>query len=129
MTEKIDYIKYKLQRADDAVRSAEVLLAEGLWLDTLSKIYYAAFYGVSALLINLKLNPKTHSGTKGLFHKEFIFTGIIDIKFGSLYDTLLAKRFEADYENFALIDENEVPKYLEEVKRFLEKAKEILENK
>ena len=129
MTEKIDYIKYKLQRADDAIRSAEVLLKENLWLDTLSKIYYAAFYGVSALLIDMKLNPKTHGGAKALFHKEFVSTGLIDLKFGKLYDMLLAKRFEADYENFAMIDENEVPEYLQEVKKFLGTAKEILGNK
>ncbi len=126
MTEMDDYIVYKVKRADDSIHAAEVLLKEGLWLDTLSKIYYAEFYGVSALLINLKLNPKTHGGAKGLFHKEFIFTGIIDMKFGKLYDILLAKRFEADYENFALIDEEEVPVYLESVKMFLMKAKEIL---
>lgn len=111
MTVKGDYIKYKLKRADDAIKAAEVLMKEGFWLDSLSKIYYAAFYAVNALLINMELNLKTHIGTKSLFHKEFILKGIIDKKFGFLYDTLLAKRFEADYENFALIDENSVPEF------------------
>ncbi len=129
MTVKADYIDYKLKRADDAVRAAEVLLKEGLWLDCLSKIYYAAFYAVNALLINMELNPKTHSGTKSLFHKEFILKETIDKKFGFLYDTLLAKRFEADYENFALIDEKEVPEYLQRVKEFIIKTKEILSRK
>ncbi len=64
-----------------------------------------------------------------MFHKEFVSTGLIDLKFGKLYDMLLAKRFEADYENFAMIDENEVPEYLQEVKKFLGTAKEILGNK
>ncbi len=75
MTEKIDYIKYKLQRADDAIRSAEVLLKENLWLDTLSKIYYAAFYGVSALLIDMKLNPKTHGEQKLCFIRNLFLLG------------------------------------------------------
>jgi len=126
MTVKADYIKYKLQRADDSLRAANLLSNEELWLDCLSKTYYAAFYGVSALLMNMKLNPKTHGGAKGLFHKEFIYTGIIDKKFGALYDTLLAKRFEADYENFALIDESEVPGYLKSVEEFIARTKEIL---
>ncbi len=129
MTVKADYIDYKLKRADDAIKAAEVLLKEDLWLDCLSKIYYAAFYAVNALLINMELNPKTHSGTKSLFHKEFILKETIDKKFGFLYDTLLAKRFEADYENFALIDEKEIPEYLQRVKEFIIKTKEILSRK
>lgn len=80
-------------------------------------------------MINLELNPKTHNGTKSLFHKEFILKGIINKKFGFLYDHLPAKRFEADYENFALIDEKEVPEYLKSVKEFIIKAKEIVSPK
>ena len=128
MTEKKDYIDYKLLRATDALNAAAGMINQKLWLDALSKIYYAAFYIVSALLINMKLNPKTHGGAKSLFHKEFILTGIVDKEFGKLYDTLLAKRFEADYEDFAMIDEEDVPKYFESVKEFLIKAKLLLEN-
>ena len=126
MTVKQDYIDYKLSRAEDALKGASVLIKEKLWLDALSKIYYAAFYIVSALLINMQLNPKTHGGAKALFHKEFVLTGIIDKEFGRLYDTLLAKRFEADYEDFAIIDDDDVPKYLESVKVFFDKARIIL---
>lgn len=126
MTVKQDYIDYKLTRAEDALKGATALIREELWLDALSKIYYAAFYIVSALLINMKLNPKTHGGAKALFHKEFVLTGIIDKEFGKLYDILLAKRFEADYEDFAMIDDEEVPKYIESVNEFLIKAKTIL---
>ncbi len=126
MTVKQDYIDYKLARAEDALKGASVLIKEKLWLDALSKIYYAAFYIVSALLINMQLNPKTHGGAKALFHKEFVLTGIIDKEFGRLYDTLLAKRFEADYEDFAIIDDDDVPKYLESVKVFFDKARIIL---
>ncbi len=128
MTIKKDYIDYKLLRATDALTAAAGMINQKLWLDALSKIYYAAFYVVSALLINMKLNPKTHGGAKSLFHKEFILTGIVDKEFGRLYDTLLAKRFEADYEDFAIIDEEDVPKYFESVKEFLVKAKSLLEN-
>ena len=126
MTVKQDYIDYKLSRAEDALKGASVLIKEKLWVDALSKIYYAAFYIVSALLINMQLNPKTHGGAKALFHKEFVLTGIIDKEFGRLYDTLLAKRFEADYEDFAIIDDDDVPKYLESVKVFFDKARIIL---
>ncbi len=66
---------------------------------------------------------------KVYFIKRFILKGLIDKKFGFLYDHLLAKRFEADYENFALIDEKEVPEYLKSVKKFILKVKEIVSSK
>ena len=56
MTVKADYIDYKLKRSDDAIKAAEVLMKEYFWLDCLSKIYYATFYAVNALLINMELN-------------------------------------------------------------------------
>ena len=125
MTTKLDYINYKFLKAEESVKAAKILLENNLWGEALSRIYYAAFYGVSALLINLKLNPKTHGGAKSLFHKEFVMTGIIDKNFSELYDTLLAKRFEVDYEMFAIIDEEKVQLYLESVIKFIEKAKEL----
>ena len=36
---------------------------------------------------------------------------------------------KAGYENFALIDENEIPEYLKSVKEFIKKAKEIVSPK
>ena len=97
-----------------------------MWLDTLSKIYYAAFYGVSALLINMKLNPKTHGGAKALFHKEFISTGLIELKFGKLYDMLLAKRFEADYDDFAFIDGERMQPLLNETEEFISEIMKLI---
>ena len=127
MTSKVEYVNYKINKAQDAVKIAQMLYDNGFYQDALSKIYYAAFYAVSSLMRNLNLNPKTHLGAKALFHKEFVQTGIIDKKTGTLYDNLLAKRFEADYEYFALIDPEDIPKYIEEIKLFIEKAKEIIQ--
>ena len=126
MTTKADYIKYKLEKADVTLNAAKLLLENNFWGDAMSKIYYAAFYIVNALLNNIKLNPKTHLVAKSLFNKEFVLTGIVSKEMGELYSTLLAKRFEADYEDFAIIDDIKVKEYLREVRAFLEVAKELL---
>ena len=77
----------------------------------MSKIYYAAFYAASALLAAKRLKPKTHSGVRNLFTKEYILTGIMDKHFVEVYNLLLAKRFEVDYEEFAFIDAEKIPAY------------------
>jgi uncharacterized protein (UPF0332 family) len=129
MTTKADYIKYKLEKANNTLEAAELLLKNNFWADAMSKIYYAAFYTANALLNNITLYPKTHLGTKSLFNKEFIQTSIVDKEMGELYSTLLAKRFEADYEDFVMIDEEKVKEYLVKVHEFLVTSKSILENK
>ena len=126
MTTKADYINYKLQRAEDSLKAAELLLENNFWPDALSKTYHAAFYTVGALLTNLKLNPKTHVGAKSLFNKEFVMTGIVDEKLSRFYSNLMARWFDADYEVFTLIKEEEVVGYIDEVKKFIEIAKEII---
>jgi uncharacterized protein (UPF0332 family) len=129
MKSRIDYITYKLQKADESMRAATVLLNSQLYADALTKIYYAAFHAISALLIDKNLNPKTHSGVKSLFHKEFIFTGEIDKSYAELYDTLLAKRFEADYEAFAFINEENIPSQLQQTQALIELIKDKLQYK
>lgn len=129
MKSKNDYIAYKLKKADESLHAAKILLENHLYADALGKIYYAAFHAISALLIDKNLNPKTHTGVKSLFHKEFIFTGVIDKSYAELYDTLLAKRFEADYEAFAFINEDKIPSQLEQTQLLIDNIKEKLQYK
>ena len=85
----------------------------------MSRLYYAAFYAVNALLAINGFNPKTHSGTKSIFNKEFILTGKIENRFSDFYSFLMAKRFEADYDDFVFIDENKMQSLLAETEEFV----------
>lgn len=91
----------------------------GLNDTALSRMYYAAFYAINALLFKEGFIPKTHNGTKSLFNKEFIQTQKIDSKFSDFYSFLMAKRFEADYDDFAFINLSNLPAILSETERFV----------
>lgn len=126
MSTNEEYIQFKLAKANEALRAAVLLHENKFSADAVSKIYYAAFYAVSALLAAKKLKPKTHSGVRNLFTKEYILTGIFDKHFIEVYNVLLAKRFEVDYEEFAFIDEEKIPGYIEEVKKFIEDVERMI---
>ncbi|MEP7231322.1 MAG: HEPN domain-containing protein [Ginsengibacter sp.] len=106
MKDKPDYIQYKLQKAAQSIREARLLLENGMNDTAVSRLYYAAFYAINALLAENGFNAKTHSGTKTIFNKEFILTGKIESRFSDFYSFLMAKRFEADYDDFVFIDKN-----------------------
>ena len=82
-------------------------------------MYYAAFYAINALLSVNGFNPKTHSGTKTIFSKEFILTGKIESRYSDFYSFLMAKRFEADYDDFVFIDEKKIQLLLAETEEFV----------
>jgi uncharacterized protein (UPF0332 family) len=114
-----DYIKYRIQKAAQAIKEAKLLMENGLNDTAVSRLYYAAFYAINALLALHGLNPKTHSGTKSIFNKEFILTGKIESRFSDFYSFLMAKRFEADYEDFVFIDEIKIQSLLTETEEFV----------
>lgn len=62
-----------------------------------NRLYYAAFYAVSAVLIKRNMTFRKHSGVRGAFHLEYVATGLLDVKWGRLYDQLFEDRQESDY--------------------------------
>lgn len=123
-----DYVKYKLQKAAVSIKEAKLLYENGMNETAVSRLYYAAFYAANALLTNDGLNPKTHTGTKSLLNKEYFLTGKLDTSFSDLYTILMAKRHEADYENFAFIDEQQIPEWIKKTQNFIDQIGQLIDN-
>ena len=113
-----DFIQYRINRADESIKEAELLASRGYWNTVANRLYYTVFYLVNALLIKHKFHARSHSGIKSEFHKQFIKTGIFDKRYGKLYSELFDKRQEGDYQAFVNFDENEIAPLIEEVKVF-----------
>ncbi|MFC2126691.1 HEPN domain-containing protein [Bacteroidota bacterium] len=97
---KKDLIDYRIKRAYESVEEAKLLAKEGHWNSVANRLYYACFYVVNALIVKHNLTVHTHSGIKSEFHKRFIKSGIIEMKFGKHYSNMFDKRQEADYQAF-----------------------------
>jgi uncharacterized protein (UPF0332 family) len=52
---KDELIKYRLQRAESALEEAGVMADMQHWETCINRLYYACFYAVNALLLNLIL--------------------------------------------------------------------------
>lgn len=71
---KQDLVKYRLSRAWDTFDDAKILSSNGKWNSTINRLYYAAYYAVTALLIQNDIKTTTHNGTKLSFSEHFIKT-------------------------------------------------------
>ncbi|AEG16328.1 HEPN domain protein [Desulfofundulus kuznetsovii DSM 6115] len=74
----VDLANYRLQRAREHLKSAEILLNSGMYSDSLGRSYYAMFAAARALLALKQLDSKKHAGIISLFNQHFVKTGLVE---------------------------------------------------
>ena len=55
---KHDLIKYRLERARDTYEDSLILRERGKWNSAINRLYYSAFYAVSALFLDSDLTQQ-----------------------------------------------------------------------
>ena len=122
-----DLAQYRLQKANDHLKSAEILLNAGMYNDSLGRSYYAMFNAARALLALKELDSKKHSGVISLFNQHFVKTGIIDRMAGRDLNKARVRRESSDYADFYLVSKEDSFNQLEMAKRFIKTIKSALE--
>ncbi len=90
-------IAAEVERGNDSLESAEILLAAGKLADAVSRAYYGAFHYARALLLTSGEEPRTHGGVDRLIQRDFVREGRLDAATASLFARLQKFRAEADY--------------------------------
>ena len=117
--EKHALIKYRLGRANESIKAAQLMFDNNMLAPAMNRIYYSMFYAVHALLV---LNEKAfskHGQVKGYFNKEFIKTGIFPKEFGRLFNTVFEYRQKFDYVDLITPEEKLISDYILEAQNFI----------
>jgi uncharacterized protein (UPF0332 family) len=112
--------------AKERIKSAELLLKERLYRDSISRSYYALFEVIRALLATKGVITKTHSGLIKQFGQYYIKTKIIPKKYAARLSELAEERQLADYERLIEFSKVKAEKALKEAKEFVKLAKRII---
>lgn len=99
-------VEYRLERAFETLKEADYNAKGGFYNIAVNRLYYAAYYAVSALLIKNNFECSTHAGVKSLFSLHFVKTGIFSIEYAQILNSLFNNRQAGDYEDFVYCDEN-----------------------
>lgn len=91
------FVRHKLEKAEEALDEVSVLYDMQHYGTAASRLYYAAFYGASALLASHGHVTKTHSGIKTQLSKVFVSTEILTKAQGRLFRKLFDLRQLGDY--------------------------------
>jgi uncharacterized protein (UPF0332 family) len=111
-------ISYRMERSNESIRAAEIMLENGMLIISMNRVYYSMFYAVQALLVLHKVSFSKHGQVKGYFNRELIKTGILSVDMGKLYNKVFEYRQKFDYVDFASPDCDMVYEYIEKAKEF-----------
>jgi uncharacterized protein (UPF0332 family) len=117
--EREKVIRYWWSKSEESLASARREVDAGSNGFAVNRLYYAAFYGVSAALLERRLSFRKHSGVRAAFHRDFIKTGLLDVEWGKLYDQLFEDRQEGDYVAMISFDRDYVESQITRCGNFL----------
>ena len=116
----------ELDLADEELRAADALLADGLPRIAVGRMYFAVFHAVRAQLYAEGFEPRTHRGAQHLFNLHFVRTGRFEPTTSGLIARLQKFREEADYAPAFVIDDEGVREDLEAAREFVARIRDTL---
>ena len=119
-------VVYRLEKAENTFAEARDCASMKHWTLTANRLYYAAYYACSALLISKGYQAKTHEGTLGMIGRDFIKTGILPQEDGAFLARLQNMRHTGDYDDFLDWTEEDVEPYIPRVEDFLERITALI---
>ncbi len=123
---RTEVVRYWWSKSEDSLASARRELEAQAYDFAVNRLYYAAFYAVSAALLERQLSFKKHTGVRATFHRKFIKTGLLDVKWGKLYDQLFEDRQEGDYMALVEFDREYVEVQLTRCTQFLSELRPLI---
>ena len=121
-----EVVQYWWSKAEESLASAGRELESGALGFAINRVYYAAFYAVSAALLEKRASFKKHSGVRAAFHQGFIKTGLLDAEWGKFYDQLFEDRQEGDYIALITFDFEYVQDQLARCRKFLAELRPLI---
>jgi uncharacterized protein len=118
--QRADIVRYWWSKAEESLASAQREFVAGAYTFAVNRLYYAAFYGVCAALLERRQSFRKHSGVRTAFHREFIRARLLDVQWGKLYDRLFEDRQEGDYIALIAFEPEYVTSQIELCREFLD---------
>ena len=116
-----------LQKADDALASADLELNAGHTNFAVNRLYYACFCAVTGLLLRDGKQFTRYSAVKSEFVRSYIKPGNVDVKWNSFYQKLFEDRQQGDYIPATTFEERDVTTRLRQACEFVDLVRGLIE--
>jgi len=124
---RTNLIAYRIEQALSTSQEARILLENNLFRGAVNRMYYSMFYMLQALSLKHQFESSKHAQLIGWFNKNFIHTGLIEIKFSKIITRAYNLRTKGDYATVFVPEKEEILKMYEDMEEFIQRVKTILE--
>jgi uncharacterized protein (UPF0332 family) len=119
-------IHYRLNQAQETIGEVEKLISNDLLKVAVNRIYYGIFYCLNALSLKYGFKSSKHLQLIGWFNRNFIKSGLIDIRYGKILKDSFENRNEGDYIPFIDFEKSDVLMMFDEMKEFIRHITEFV---
>ncbi|WP_405383000.1 HEPN domain-containing protein [Phascolarctobacterium sp.] len=118
---------YRLEKAEQCLRSAEIILNIGDDNNlVINRSYYAIFHGMRSVLALESKDFEKHSAVISYFRKEYIKTGKIPVEASKIIGSAFNTRNDSDYEDFYEPSDEDAKEQFNDATRFIAIIKDYL---
>jgi uncharacterized protein (UPF0332 family) len=121
-----EQIQSIIKKAIRSIKAAKRLIGDEDYDFASSRLYYAVYYAMEAVLLTKNLTSSKHTGIISLFNQFFVKEGIFPKNFSKIISRLFRERQVGDYGFYIDITEEEILEDVKSSENFLEKIKEYL---
>ncbi len=116
----------RLSIAKEKLESAQLLLDNQRYANSVSKAYYAMYHAARAVLFIKNVDPHKHSGVVKMFGLHYVQPAIVEKKYSKALSYIKELRERCDYESNPEVDADECEKVLQDAKEFVKRTGEIV---
>lgn len=126
LVDKNILIKHRMDRANETLSEAKTAFENESYLLAANRVYYTAFYAVSALGLKSDFTTSKHGQLLGWFNQYFIKTGLIEKHFGEFYKSAFQMRQQSDYDDFVKFDKVIIEEKIKTASEFIDRISELI---
>ncbi len=115
----VELAKYRVEKAREELQVSKLVIEKDFIKASLSSSYYSIFHSARTLLLFKKLDSKKHSGIISLFNKEYIKSGLIDLRTKDILNKAFYIRIESDYKDFYIASKEEANEQISNAEFFM----------
>lgn len=107
-----------MEKATSTIEIAELCIEKNNLISCVNRMYYAAFYAISAVMAKEGKEYGKHTAVRSVLNRDFVKTGRIPAELGDYYNRLFDDRLAGDYEPTTSFNLEEVNKLLILTRKF-----------
>lgn len=125
--ERLSVINYRIERAEQTLEEARIVMKSKLWNLAVNRFYYSIFYAANALLLSKSLSVSTHKGVWSMINLHYVKSGLLSKEDASLMGKLFTMRHTGDYDDIFDWEQKDAEEFLPKTEALLKKIISLIQ--